>query len=147
MKVILLKDISKLGQRYDVKNVSDGYALNMLIPRGLAIAATESAMKHMETEKSKTEGEKKVRQELLLKNLKELDGKTITVSGKANDKGYLFAGLHKEDIVAELKKQTRLEIDPASVQLEHPIKELGEHSLEVKGEGKSVRFQLKVEKV
>src|SRR3989344_4428668 len=120
MKVILLKDISKLGQRYDVKNVSDGYALNMLIPRGLAIAATESAMKHMETEKSKTEGEKKVRQELLLKNLKELDGKTITVSGKANDKGYLFAGLHKEDIVAELKKQTRLEIDPASVQLEHP---------------------------
>jgi ribosomal protein L9 len=86
-----------------------------------------------------------VHDELLAKNLKDLEGKTLTVSGKANDKGHLFAGLHKEEITAELLKQTQLQIDPSFIELAHPIKELGEHTVEVKGGGRSAKFKLLVQ--
>ncbi|MES2216541.1 MAG: 50S ribosomal protein L9 [Patescibacteria group bacterium] len=144
MKVILLKDVSKLGRKYEVKTVSDGHALNLLIPQKIAIAATPDALKRMETERMKTEGEKKVHEELLVKNLKDLDGKVLTISGKANDKGHLFAGLNKEMIVTELQKQTQLQVSAEAIVMEHPIKEVGEHTIEVKAAGKSAKFKVDV---
>lgn len=154
MKIILLSDIAKLGHKYEIKDVSSGHALNMLIPQGLAIAATPEAIKRITVQKSKTEGEKKVHEELLLKNLKDLDGKTLTIVGKANEKGHLFAGLHREELAKELEKQTQLQIDPSFIQLEHPLKELGEHIVEVKvpasaegsgaAKGKSVKFKVEI---
>lgn len=142
MKVILLKDVPKLGKRYDTKTVSDGHALNLLIPRGLALAATPDAIKRLGLEKSRIEGERKVQEELLAQNLKGLSGVVLTVSGKANEKGHLFAGLHREEIVKELSAQAHLDIDPYSIQLEHPLKEVGEHAIQVKAAGKSVSFKL-----
>ncbi len=147
MKIILLKDIAKLGRRFDTKEVSSGHALNLLIPQGLAIAATPDAVKRMEIMKAKIEGEKKVHQDLLVKNIKDLADVTLKVAGKANDKGHLFAGLHREEIAAELQKQTKLQIDPSFIQLEHPIKEVGEHVVEVIGGGKSAKFKLVVSRV
>ncbi len=145
MKIILLKDIAKVGKKYETKDISDGYAVNLLIPRGFAIAATVNSIKRIEAEKMKTEGERKLHEDLLLKNLSELDGVTITIKGKANEKGHLFAGLHKEAIAEEVLKQTKLQIDPLSIQLEHPVKEIGVHTIEVKGAGKSVKFTLEIE--
>jgi large subunit ribosomal protein L9 len=146
MKVILLKDVSKLGRKYDVKTVSDGHALNLLIPQGVAVAATADALKRLEVEKAKMEGKKKIHEDLLVKNLKDLDGKTLTITGKANDKGHLFAGLHRDEIAAELTKQTQLQIDPSFLQIEHPIKEVGEHTIDVKVGGKAAQFTLVVAK-
>ncbi|MDE2040905.1 MAG: 50S ribosomal protein L9 [Patescibacteria group bacterium] len=145
MKIILLKDVPKVGRRYDIKDVSSGYALNMLIPKGSAEPATPEAQKRAEIERKKSEGERRLHEELLVKNLKDLDGKTLTVSGKANDRGHLFAGLHREEIAAELRKQTELQIDPSYIELAHPLKEIGEHTVEVKGGGKSVTFKLVIE--
>ncbi|MDP3962388.1 MAG: 50S ribosomal protein L9 [bacterium] len=145
MKIILLKDIAKVGRKYETKDISDGYAVNLLIPKGLAVAATPDAVKRLETEKKKMDGERKIHEELLLKNLSELDGVTITIKDKANEKGHLFAGLHSEAIAEEVQKQTRLQIDPSLIQIEHPIKELGNHPIEVKGAGKSVKFNLIIE--
>ena len=147
MKIILLKDIPKLGRKYEVKNASDGHAVNMLIPRGLAIAATPENLRRFETEKAKYDSERKVHEALLAESLKGLEDTVITISGKASDKGHLFAALHKEAIATELAKQTRIQLDPSFIQLEHPIKEVGEHLIEVKGEGKSVKFKLVVEAV
>jgi large subunit ribosomal protein L9 len=146
MKVILLKDVSKLGRKYDVKTVSDGHALNLLIPQGFAIAATNDALRRLEAEKAKMDGTKKIHEDLLVKNLKGLDGKTLTIAGKANEKGHLFAGLHREEIAAEVTKQTHLQIDPESIELEHAIKEVGEHTIQVKVAGKGAQFKLIVEK-
>jgi large subunit ribosomal protein L9 len=145
MKVILLKNVSKLGQKYDIKTVSDGYALNLLIPQGTAIAATPDALKRLEKDKAKMDTERKVHEDLLVKNLKDLDGITLTIKDKANDKGHLFAGLHREEIASELTKQTKLQIDPSFIALEHPIKEVGEHKIDVKVAGKSAQFKLVVE--
>src|ERR1035437_2337487 len=108
MKIILLKDIPKLGKKYEVKNASDGHAVNFLIPRGFAISATPENLRRFETEKAKYDGEKKVHEALLADNLKAIEGTVLTISGKANEKGHLFAGLHQAEIAAELAKQTQI---------------------------------------
>lgn len=144
MKIILLKDIPKVGRKYDTKEISDGYALNMLIPKGLAVTATADVLKRIELEKARDEGEKKVKQELMLKNLSELDGITISITEKANEKGSLFAAVHKPEIVAAIEKQTRLQIDPEFIVLDKHIKETGVHEIVVKTEGKSVKFSLEI---
>ena len=142
MKIILLKDIPKLGKKYEVKNASDGHAVNMLIPRGFAIAATPENLRRIEGEHAKIEGEKKVYEALLTENLKTIEDTVLTITDKANEKGHLFAGLHQDAIAAELARQTRIQLDPSFIQLEHPIKEIGEHIIEVKGEGKSAKLKV-----
>lgn len=144
MKVILLKDIPKVGKKYDEKNISDGYAVNMLIPKGLVVAATPDVLKRINLEKSRDEGEKKVRQELILKNLGDLDGKTIEIVEKANEKGNLFAQVHKPEIVAAIEKQTRLQIDTAFIVLDKPIKEIGVHEVVIKAEGKVAKVNIDI---
>lgn len=144
MKIILLKDVAKVGKKYDVKDISEGYAQNLLIPKGLAVAATPDVLKRVELEKARDEGERKIRNELLLKNLSDLDGKTVTIIEKANDKGHLFAGIHKPEIIPAIEKQTQLQIDAEHMILEKPIKELGMHSIEVRVGNKSIKFNLDV---
>lgn len=144
MKIILLKDIAKVGKRYEVKEISDGYAQNMLIPKGLAIPATADALKKIDLEKSRDEGEKKIHLELLHKNLKDLDGVTVSVVERANEKGHLFASIHKPEVVQAIQKQTRIQIAPEHIMLDKHIKEIGSHIVEVKAGDKSVKFTLEV---
>jgi large subunit ribosomal protein L9 len=145
MKVILLKDVQKIGRKYDIKDVSEGYALNMLIPRGLAQAATPQAVKKIEEMKSKDLTAKKIQDELLMKSLKEIDGLTINLKEKANEKGHLFAGITKERLLEEILKITRLHIDPESIKLHKPIKETGEHKVLVEVMDKKAEFVVSIE--
>jgi large subunit ribosomal protein L9 len=145
MKVILLKEIPKLGHEYDIKNVSDGHAQNFLIPRGLVAVATDAAVKKLEEQKEKDGTEKKIQAELLREQLGSLKGVTIKISGKANDKGHLFAGIGKETLLAEIFKQTHLNLDPESLVLDKPLKELGEHKVAVAALGKSAELTVLVE--
>jgi large subunit ribosomal protein L9 len=69
MKIILLKDVPKIGRKFEVKNVADGYALNALMPKGLAMVATLQAIAQIDKEKAKIQAEQKIQEELLLKNL------------------------------------------------------------------------------
>ena len=144
MKIILLKDIPNVGKRYDIKEISDGYAVNLLIPKKMAIAATADSIKRIETEKARYEGERKVHQDLLLKNISQLDGITITIQEKANEKGHLFAGVHKLEIIHTIQSQTHLQIDAEHIILDKPIKEIGIHSIEVKVGEKSIKFNLDI---
>lgn len=145
MKVIFLKDVQKVGKKYETKDISDGYALNFLIPKGLAVSATSQAAKNVEHQKTIEAGERLVQEELLLKNLKELEGATVTLRGKANEKGHLFAGIHKEEIIPALNEQTRIEIHSDFIELEKPIKETGEYKIPVIAKGKKATINLKVE--
>lgn len=142
MKIILLKDVAKFGRKYDVKDVNEGHALNFLIPQGYAVSATPSALKKLETDKVKIEMEKRVQEELLAKNLKEIENIKLQFVGKANEKGHLFAGIHTAEIVKELSSQFRLNLDPSSIILEHPIKEVGEHTVEIKNGNKNVKLNI-----
>ena len=147
MKIILLKDVKNIGKKFDVKEVNDGYALNMLIPKGLAIHATPSAIKRVEADKSKMAGEMKVQHELLVQNIKAIEATTLTVVGKANDKGHLFAGIHSDEIVRQLHTQARIELEPSFIELEHPLKTVGEHKVSIKAGGKSAELKVVVKAI
>jgi large subunit ribosomal protein L9 len=144
MKVILLKDIPRIGKKYDVKEMSDGNVQNMLIPRGLALVATPDAIKRIDLERVRNEGERKLHTDLILKNLSDLSEQTIIMIEKANEKGHLFASIHTKEIVEAIKKQTQLDISSEYIALDKPIKEIGTHLLEVKAEGKSIEFSLEI---
>lgn len=146
MKIILLKDVPKVGRKYETKDVSEGYAANLLIPRGLAVAATASAMKSLELERAKIEGERRIHDDLLAKNISTLDGKVVTLKLKVNEKGHLFAGIHKVELLPELEKQAGVQLNAENIILDKPIKEAGDHVVEVRGAGKSGRFTLRIEK-
>ena len=144
MKVILLRDVAKIGQKFDTKNVSDGYALNFLIPNGLAEMATAKVLSRVDMMKKRDSEEKKIREGLLAKNLADLKDTQIEIKEKANEQGHLFAGVHKEEIIAELKKQTRLDILPEYLELEKPIKQTGEYTIHVKVGDAKAAFKLQV---
>jgi large subunit ribosomal protein L9 len=145
MKVILLKDVAKIGKKYDIKNVADGYAVNLLIPKKLAIPATAEAVKNINTIKSKDEGDRKIQEELLVKSLKDLENSNIVIKEKANEKGHLFAGIHKEELAKEIEKQTRIAVSPSFINLEHPLKTTGEHKIEILAGGKKGIVKVVVE--
>ena len=144
MKIVLLKDTKGVGKKHDIKAVADGFALNSLIPQGNAEVATAGAMARVERIKKIEEADKKVREDLLSKNLKSLHDAVVEVSLPANDKGHLFAGIHTAEIAPLVKEQTRIDVMPEFIVLDKPIKEVGEHKIDVKVQGKSATFTLNV---
>lgn len=138
MKIILLKDVAKIGKRYETKEVADGFAVNSLIPQKLAIAATPDAVKRISLELAREAGEKKVQEELMNKSLKAIEGTAVTYTGKTNDKGHLFAGLHAKEI-AEL-----VGLKAEYIVLSKPLKEVGEHKIQIKIADKSAIFTLSI---
>lgn len=142
MKVILLKDIPKVGKKFEIKDLSEGHVLNFLMPKGLVSIATPQAIQKIALEKEKIEGERKIQSDLLVKSLDVLKNTTVTISGKANDKGHLFAGINKDTLIAEIFKQTHLNLDPETVVLEKPIKEVGEHKVTIQALGKKAEMKV-----
>jgi large subunit ribosomal protein L9 len=142
MKIILLKDVKKIGKKYDTKEVADGYALNMLFPNGLAIPATASNVKMIESKKKGDMLENAKNEAELQKALNEIKGISIEMTGKVNDKGHLFAGIHKEAIIQAIKNQKGINISHDHLILEKPIKEIGDHAITVKVQNREVTFKL-----
>ena len=140
MKVILLKNVQKLGRRLQVVTVADGFAMNSLFPQKLAELATDDAIARADKLRVQEEAEKKVREDLLLKNLKSIEGITIHVAGKANEQGHLFAGIHKEQLVPLLKEEGKIDIDSEYILLDKPLKEVGEHKVAVKVQDAEAEF-------
>lgn len=144
MKVILLCDVPKIGRKYDIKDVADGFALNMLLPQGKAKTATPEAIKKVEALKIIMKAENKVQEDLLIKNLAEINGKEIPISAKANDKGHLFAQIHKEDIVKAIKASIGADVTEDFIILPKPIKEAGMYDIEIKVGDKHATIKLVV---
>ncbi|MCR4283828.1 MAG: 50S ribosomal protein L9 [Parcubacteria group bacterium] len=147
MKVILLKDVPKVGKKYDVINASDGFARNFLIKKCLAEVATDKNIKKIDIVKKQNIDNANIQKDLLLKNLAELDGKEIFLKEKANGKGHLFAGVHKEEIAKAVNDQINMEIPVDNIDLEHPIKEIGEFEIGVKVDSKKAKLKVKIEAI
>ncbi len=143
MKVILLQNIKGFGQIGDVKNVSDGYARNFLLPHNMAKAATGGSMKEVESLKAKRvimiETEKKDAIEAVGK-LKDL---VIEFTRKATKTGKLFAGIGNDDLVREIKKASGVQIQEEMLGHEEPIKHIGEHLVDL-NLAPEVKTQIKV---
>jgi large subunit ribosomal protein L9 len=147
MKVIFLSDVSRVGKKHDIKEVNDGYAMNFLLPRKLAVIATPKAVAELELRKKEIAIEREVQEELLMKNLEEIKGKVVTIKGKANEQGHLFSAIHKKEIIEEMKKQQHADISDEFIIIEKPIKEVGEFEIPISIKGKKSSFKLIIEKI
>ncbi|MBX4199959.1 50S ribosomal protein L9 [Candidatus Parcubacteria bacterium] len=144
MKIILLRDIKGVGKKYEEKQVSDGYAINSLLPKKLAVPATGAVAGQI---KSLKENESR-HEEALVKKLHEevykLTGKEIKIVEKANEKNHLFRALSR-DKIAELLKKENINIPEEFIVLENPIRDLGTFTIPIKIDGKETHFKLIVE--
>ena len=143
MKVIFLKDVPKVGNRYDVKEFSDGYANNVLINKGLAIRATACELAKIDEMKAKNNKQKEVEKNDFNLLIEKAKGIEITLKAKSNEKGHLFSALNKKSVVEALSKATGMHIEEKDVDLGH-IKELGEHTVTIKKGSNSGSCKVKV---
>jgi len=142
MKVIFLKDVPRVGRKDDLKEVNGGYAQNFLFPNKLAVMATPSAIAVLERRKKEIVIEREVQENLLLKNLEGIKDRVVTMEGKANEKGSLFQAIHTREIAVAMHTQHLAEISPEFIDLEKPIKELGEFKIPIKIKNKKSSFKL-----
>ena len=132
MQVILNKDVQGTGKAGDIVKVSDGFARNMLLPKGLAVEATPQNIKQIE-KKKKEEAERKAEEKAQAQELKaELEKITLTLKTKAGEGGKVFGSVTSKDIVEALEKEYKIEIDKKKIQLDNSIKTVGEVTVDVK---------------
>lgn len=131
MKVILLKDVKKLGKKGDVINASDGYARNFLFPKGLAKEATENNLHILNNQKENERKQKLAELEAAQKLASELKGKEIRIEGKAGDNGKLFGAITSKDVAKKIKETYKIDIDKKKIVME-TIKVAGGYEIEVK---------------
>jgi large subunit ribosomal protein L9 len=143
MKVILIKDVARLGRRSEVKDVPSGHALNFLIPRKLAIIATPESMKRLSEQVTKHDEQKQHTEQAFEEGVKRLSVETVKYPTDANEQGHLFKGIHQDDIAAHLST-LGLSITKHHVILAHPIKSLGIHEIPLKFGAKEGVFRLEV---
>lgn len=131
MKVILLQDVSKIGRRFEIVDVPSGHALNKLIPQGLAEEATPQNVKKVEARAARTEAERVAADAAFAEALEALADKEITIEVDANENGHLFEAL-KSERIAEVLAEEGVQITAQQIHIKTPIKELGEHTVELR---------------
>jgi large subunit ribosomal protein L9 len=127
VKVILRDDVSGLGKRGDVVEVSKGYVRNFLEPRGLAMAATAGAQQQAESMRRSRDIKDASNRESAEQIATVLVPKTITITMRASDAGRLFGSVSETEIVEAVFADTGIELDRKDLVLEEHIKELGTH--------------------
>jgi large subunit ribosomal protein L9 len=131
MKVLLTKDVYKLGRAGDVKKVADGYGRNFLLPQKLAVLATPGALK--QTEKIRSQAE--VRRTELNSELKDLashiNGVTLVFSAKAGETGKLYGSITTQDVATGIQEKIRYEVKKQQIDMQ-PIRNLGEFTAHVR---------------
>ena len=130
MKVILLQDIEKLGKKFEVKEVADGFAKNHLLPKKMVQIATKNALIWAQTQRE-------IAGKAIEKELQEiqakagaLDGREITIEVKVGEQNQLFESIGGQKI-AEAIKESGFDIDKKQIDLKEPIKELGDYQIKV----------------
>ena len=122
MKLILLEDVKSVGKKGDIVNKNDGYALNYLIPKKLAVEATKANMNDLELKKKAEEKRKKEELEEAKKIAEQLNDKVVKVSVKAGENGKVFGSVTNKEIADALAKQTGMDIDKKKISFDAPIK-------------------------
>ena len=132
MKLILLEDVKGVGKKGDVVNKNDGYALNFLIPKKLAVEATNSNINDLELKKKADERRKKEEYEEAKELGEKLKDKIVKVSVKAGENGKVFGSVTNKEISAALLQQTGIDIDKKKITFNDPIKMVGRRTVKVK---------------
>lgn len=131
MKVILLTDIPKVGNRYDVKDFKEGYAQNVLLSKGLAELATPQALARLTARRSQIDKAKEEEMRAFNELISSVNNKVIIIKVKSNEKGHLFKAVSPRDVVEAIKQSSGVDVDENTLIMEH-IKEVGTYSVVIK---------------
>jgi len=131
MKVILQSDIKGVGKRNAVVEVSDGYARNFLLPRKLAVAATQGGVKTIQRSKQEEERREARRREQAQTNAEKVANVTVTIPARAGETGRLFGSVTTQQIADALRKQHGIALDKHNLVITEPIRVLGQHAVTV----------------
>ncbi len=143
MEIVLLKTIKTLGKAGEVKKVKNGYANNFLLPYGWALPAKEGFIKEAGIRARKIIREMTLDNSMLEALVGEIDGRSFSISKKAGKEGKLFGSVKADDIVELITTKTGKTIDEKYVQLEEPIKKVGEYNIVI-GSGDDLRATIKL---
>ncbi|MCH3954124.1 MAG: 50S ribosomal protein L9 [Eubacterium sp.] len=132
MQVILKKDVKGTGKAGSVVKVSDGYARNMLIPKGMAVEATKANIRSLEKEKAQQAEEEAEKRAEAKKQAEVINGKSVEIKTKAGEGGRLFGSITSKDIAEAVKSQLGIDTDKKKIQLDSPIKSMGTFHVTVK---------------
>lgn len=132
MIVILKRDVQGTGKAGDIVKVSDGYARNMLLPRGWATEATEGNVRNLEKQKALA-AEKKAEEKSAAQALAaRIEGLSVSIGTKAGDGGRIFGSITSKDIADALESQHGIRVDKKKIQLDSPIKAVGETQVDIR---------------
>ncbi|MDD3023680.1 MAG: 50S ribosomal protein L9, partial [Syntrophomonadaceae bacterium] len=132
MKVILKQDVKNLGKSGEIKEVSDGYARNFLIPKGFADEATTNKLKETQEKITKEEKRKDKEKEDAETIKQRLDGKTVKIKAKAGSGDKLFGAVTSREIAEILQKEFSLKLDKKKIEMGEAIKHLGQYKIKIK---------------
>lgn len=131
MKVMLIKDVYKLGRAGDVKKVADGYGRNFLLPQGLAVLATPGALKQVDHIRSQAEVRRAEQNQELKGLADQIEGVVLTFAAKAGETGKLYGSITTQNVAEALEEKIRYEIKRHQIDMQ-PIRNLGEFSANVR---------------
>ena len=132
MIVILNRDIKGTGKAGDVVKVSDGYARNMLLPKGYATEATDGNIRNLEKQKAIAAEKKAAEKAAAQATAEKIGTLSVEIKTKAGEGGKIFGSITSKDIADALKEQHNITVDKKKIQLESPIKQTGEITVEIK---------------
>jgi large subunit ribosomal protein L9 len=132
VKVVLREDVEHLGLKGDVLEVADGYARNFLVPRGLAIRASKGSVAQASSMRRSRDARDRREREAAESLATQLRGKRVEVKARAGEGGKLFGSVTASDLAEAVNAQLGVEVDRRRVQLDEPIKELGEVEVAVR---------------
>ncbi len=145
MKVIFIKDLPKMGKRLDLKEMPDGYARNFLIPKGFAIMATPAEIAKRDREVKAINDTKSAQTAEVESNFKNAADETLIIKAPANSDGHLFSGITTKIIAEHLKADRGAIVPEKAILLEHAIKSVGPHEVELQNKNKKLKLHILVE--
>lgn len=146
MKILLTEDVKKLGKKGEMVEVSDGYAKNFIIPKGLGIEATKAIQNEWKIKKGSEENRKEKEKEAAKALAKELTGKIVTVRTKSGEGGRLFGSITTKEVAELICQQLGLEVDKKKLSLDTAVKAIGQYTVTIKLHAEaSAEIILKVE--
>ncbi|HPZ07168.1 MAG TPA: 50S ribosomal protein L9 [Candidatus Eremiobacteraeota bacterium] len=131
MKVILVEDVSKLGKLGDIVKVARGYARNYLIPRNIALEATEGNIRHMEEKKKVHAKRARKRIQEAVKLVSKLEGIKLVIRARVGEEGKLYGSITSKDIAEKLLSDHGIEVDRRKIVLDEPIKIVGHYNVPI----------------
>ena len=132
MIVILRKDVKGTGKAGDVVKVSDGYARNMLLPKGLAKEASDGNIRNLEKQKEIAAAKRAEQKAAAQETAEKLEKITLEIKTKGGESGKLFGSITSKDIADALEKQEKIKVDKKKIEMSSPIKQAGQNTVTIK---------------